>query len=67
MSQGYRPSCIVEGRPFSQPLGVFQGLTDAFSESSVVAQPFITKAARLNKRMQTERTAVAVMIPDELG
>jgi len=41
--------------PVSQPFGVFHGRTEAFSESSEVAQEVNTKAAAASRRSKRKR------------
>ena len=51
----YLPSVIPLGMPVSQPFGVFHGRTEAFSESSEVAQEVNTKAAAASRRSERKR------------
>lgn len=50
-----RPSVMLLGKPFSQPLGAFQGRTEAFSESSVVAHAVKPSAAITSSKSRAAR------------
>jgi hypothetical protein len=56
---------MLLGSPFSQPFGAFHGRTDAFSASSVLAHPLITKSAEPRSKHQTKWSGSNLMIPDE--
>ena len=56
---------MVLGKPFSQPIGAFQGRTDALLESCVLAQPEMANTDSSKLTHRSARQASLFMTQDE--